>query len=94
MNRKCAFEGVLNGKNLKGTNLYGNTPIYINSSFCREYKKFGWIIRSLKKKKLIDGFKVRNGINQIKLLGSERFLDISHVSDFEKYDLDVSSYLD
>ena len=40
VNRKFAMEGLFKGKNLKGTKLYGGTPIYINNSFCREYKKY------------------------------------------------------
>ena len=92
VNRKFAMEGLYKGKNLKESNLYGRSRIFINNSFCHEYKKFGWIIRGLKKASLIDGYKVKNGVHQIKTVGSERFVEISHVSDFVKYNLDVSSY--
>ena len=45
------------------------------------------------KDSLIDGYKVRNGVHQIKILHSDKFEDISHVSDFAKFDLDISAYL-
>ena len=92
VNRKFAMEGLFKGKNLKESSLYGRSRIYINNSFCHEYKKFGWIIRELKKASLIDGYKVKNGVHQIKTVGSERFVEISHVSDFTKYNLDISAY--
>ena len=72
--------------------MYRGTRIFINNSFCYEYKRFGWIIRKLKKDSLIDGYKVRNGVHQIKILHSDKFVDISHVSDFAKFDLDISAY--
>ena len=92
VNRKFAKEGLYKGKNLKGTMMYRGTRIFINNSFCHEYKRFGWIIRKLKKDSLIDGYKVRNGVHQIKILHSDKFVDISHVSDFAKFDLDISAY--
>ena len=92
VNRKFAMEGLFKAKNLKDSSLYGRTRIFINNSFCHEYKKFGWIIRELKKASLIDGYKVKNGVHQIKTVGSERFVEISHVSDFTKYNLDISAY--
>ena len=94
VNRKFAREGLFKGKNLKGTKLYGETRVFINNSFCHEYKQFGWIIRQLKKNSLIEGYKVRNGVHQIKVLGGVKFVDISHVTDFSTFNLDVSSYLD
>ena len=92
VNRKFAMEGLFKGKKLKGTRLYGGTPIYINNSFCREYKKYGWIIRQLKKANIISGFKVKNGIHQIKTLDGTKFEEISHISDFAKFNIDVSAY--
>ena len=87
------MEGLYKGKNLKGSSLYGENRIFINNSFCYEYKSFGWIIRELKKASLIEGYKVTNGVHQIKTVGSERFVEISHVSDFARYNLDISCYL-
>ena len=92
VNRKFAKEGLYKGKNLKGTKLYNGSAIYINNSFCYEYKQYGWVIRTLKKNGLISGFKVKNGVHHIKLLSSDAFVEISHRSDFSKYNLDVSSF--
>ena len=44
-NRKFAMEGLYKGKNLKGTKLYGSSPIYINNSFCREEPSHGLVQR-------------------------------------------------
>ena len=92
VNRKFAMEGLVNGKNLKGTNLYGNTPIYINNSFCREFSYYGYIIRKLKANSLIDGYKIKNGVYHLKTIGSVRYDEISHINDFAKYNLDISAY--
>ena len=92
VNRKFAWEGLSKGKNLKGTTLYGNTAIYINNSFCREFSFYGFVIRDLKRKKLIDGYKVISGVYHIKKLGGEKYEEISHSSDFATLNLDISSY--
>ena len=91
VNRKFAYAGLTCGKNLKGTNVYGGTPIYINNSFCKEFNRYGYIIRKLQKLSLISGYKVKNGVYFIKLNGTENFQEVSHVSDFEKYDLDIEA---
>ena len=92
VNRKFAYEGLRNGKNLKDSKLYDN-PIFINNSFCREFSKYGYIIRQLKKTGLIEGYRIINGIYHIKSVGQEKFVEVSHVSDFEKYGLDVSHFV-
>ena len=88
VNRKFAMEGLYHGKNLKGSKLY-DTPIYINNSFCREFKKYGYFIRKLKRKSLIAGYKIKNGVFQIRKEIDGEFVEISHISDFEKYALDI-----
>ena len=91
VNRKFAFEGLRNGKNLKGSKLYNN-GIYINNSFCREFSKYGYIIRSLKRENLIIGYKVKHGVYQIQHLKDGDFKEISHVADFEQLGLDVQRF--
>ena len=93
VNRKFAMEGLYKGKNLKGSKLYGNSPIYINNSFCQEFGKYGYIIRNLKKRKLIEAYKIRNGVFQIKKEPDDIFVEISHVTDFGKYGLNVDEFL-
>ena len=92
VNRKFAFEGLRNGKNLKDSKLYDNN-IYVNNSFCREFSKYGYIIRRLKKEKLILGFKVKHGVFQIQTENEGDFIEISHVTDFEKLGSDVQRFL-
>ena len=92
VNRKAAYAGLYNAKNLKNSKLY-NSDIFINNSFCREFKKYGYIIRKLKKNNLIDGYKVKQGVHQIKRLGHADFVEISHITDFEKYGLDGKQYM-
>ena len=92
VNRKYAWAGLFNGKNLKGTNLYGDNQIYINNSFCREFQYYGYVIRNLKRNKLIDSYKVISGVFHIKTLGGDKYEEISHSSDFLKHKLDISAY--
>ena len=89
VNRKCTYAGLSKGKNLKGSKLYGNSPIYINNSFCKEFNRFGFLIRKLKRSSHIAGYKVKNGVYQIKTVENGVFVEISHTSDFSKYNLDV-----
>ena len=93
VNRKFAWEGLTKGKNLKGTNLYcdGNA-IYINNSFCREFKYYGFLIRCLKRDKRNEGYEVVSGVFHIKKLGGNKYEEMSHVSDFEDHNLDISVY--
>ena len=92
VNRKHAIEGLINGRNLKGKTLYGSTPIFINNSFCREFSYYGYVIRKLKWNNKIDGYKIKNGVYQVKLLGNVNFVEVSHISDFSKMNLDISDY--
>ena len=91
VNRKFAMEGLINGRNLKGTNLYG-TPIYINNSFCREFSYYGYVIRKLKANSLIDGYKIKHGVYYVKTLGNVKYDEVSHINDFSKFNLDISPY--
>ena len=91
VNRKFANEGLYKGSNLKGKKLY-STPVFINNSFCKEYSYYGYIIRRLKFNNMIGGYKIKNGIFQVKTLGNENFKEVSHISDFSKLNIDISSY--
>ena len=91
VNRKFAYEGLRCGKNLKGKKLYGDQGIYINNSLCKEFGYFGFVIRKLKRKGLIEHYKIRNGVFSVKI--DEHFVEISHLSDFEKYKLDIATAL-
>ena len=97
VNRKFANEGLYKGKNLKGNKIYtksGETsPIYINNSFCVPFQYIGYVVRKLKKRELIEEYKIKNGVFQIKKVSSDNFVEISHKCDFEKYNLDVATAL-
>ena len=66
VNRKFAREGLYKGRNLKGKNIYGNGPVYINDSFCEPFNYIGYLIRKLKKRSLIEGYKIKNGVYHVK----------------------------
>ena len=91
VNRKFAFAGLVNGKNLKDSELYNNS-IYINNSFCKEFGKYGFFIRRLKQKKDIFGYRIRNGVYQIKVTQNDEFVEISHVTDFALHNLNVDQF--
>ena len=91
VNRKFAKEGLMKGKNLKGTKIYGNNPVYINNSFCKEFKFIGFVIRRLKKRQMIEGYKIKNGVYRIKVNANDEFVEISHKNDFSKYNLDIET---
>ena len=93
VNRKFALAGLFNGKNMKGTKLYGDKSIYINNSFCNEYQYIGYVIRNLKKRSMINGYRIKNGVYFIKVGDSDSFEVISHKNDFNKHNLDIESAL-
>ena len=90
-NRKFAFAGLINSKNLKDSNIYNNN-VYINNSFCKEFNKFGFIIRRLKAKKKLTGYRVRHGVFQIQLEQNGEFFEISHETDFETHGICIDEF--
>ena len=91
VNRKFAFAGLINSKNLKDSKLYDHN-VYINNSFCREFAKFGYYIRQLKSKKKIVGYRVRHGIFQVQLEKEGDYFEISHETDFAQHGLCVDEF--
>ena len=87
-NRKFAFAGLINSKNLKDAEVYDNN-VYINNSFCKEFSRYGFIIRRLKTKKRLFGYRVRHGVYQVQLEQDGEFSEVSHESDFAKYGLRI-----
>ena len=82
VSRKFAFEGLVNGRNLKDNNVYGNgCKLYINTSFCDAYRHLNFLIRGIKGKKLINHYKVRKGTNMIQIKEGEDYYEIEHVDD-------------
>ena len=88
VNRKFAREGLWNGKNLKGKNVYGaDSAVYINNSFCNEYRHINFLIRKAKKDGKIHHWKVRNGINMVKVAENEEYVEITHRLDLVQLDI-------
>ena len=83
VNRKFAKEGLYCGKNLRGKNLYDQgTNIYINNSFCDEFRYLNYLVRKAKSEGRIFRWKVKNGVNFIqKEEDDESFIEISHKND-------------
>ena len=91
-NRKWAREGLFKGKNLKGKDIYGRTgQVYINDSFCKPFQFIGFVVRKLRKRNIIEGYKIRNGVFNIKVNGE--FVEIAHKHDFVKHDIDIETVL-
>ena len=89
INRKYAREAIINSKNLKGTKRYNGNAIYINSSFCPEFKFINYVCRTLARNKAIFRYKVRNGINLIQKDEGGKFKEIGHVNDITNLGLTV-----
>lgn len=89
VNRKFAWQGMANGKKLKDKRIYDG-DVYINNSFCDEFQKYGYYIRRLKKAGAIYGYKLKSGVYYIKKGIADDFRIVSHISDFDNYDLDIS----
>ena len=82
VNRKFAREGIYSGKNLKNTKRYDN-PIYINNSFCREFGFLNYAIRKAKGSRIIHSYKVKNGVNHVRMEELSKWVEIGHVADLE-----------
>ena len=83
INRKFSREAIVNGKNLKGTKRYGDSKIFINSSFCPEFRFLNYACRKAAEKKEIHRYKVKNGVNLVQVKEEEPFHEIGHVNDLE-----------
>ena len=82
VNQKFASEGLYCGRNLKGKNIYGNdSKVYINTSFCKEFKFLNYLVRKAKNDDNIFRWKVRNGITYVQTEDGGDFHEISHKND-------------
>ena len=82
VNRKFARESLYCGRNLKGNKLYGaNSQIFINNSFCPEYKYLNYLVRKAKKDNLVFRWKVRNGITSVQMEDGSDFIEVTHKND-------------
>ena len=85
VNRKFAYEGIYSGKNLKDANIYGeNSRVYINNSFCDEYRHLNYLIRTAKREGKLFRWKIKHGINYVQMTEEDEFEEIGHKSDLLK----------
>ena len=87
VNRKCAREGLVCGRNLEGTGIYGTSPVYINTSFCPEFKVLNFLIRKAKTRGEILRWKVRNGVNFIQVAEGGNLVEVVHKNDLIELNL-------
>ena len=62
VNRKFSRETLVNGKNLKGSKRYGENKIFVNNSFCEDFRFLNFVIRKAAREKLLNRYKIRNGV--------------------------------
>ena len=75
------------GKNLKGKNIYENSHVYINNSFCPEFGLLNYLVRKGKVNGKIFRWKVRNGISYVQKDENDDFVEVSHKNDLVDLDL-------
>ena len=90
VNRKFSTEALRCGRNLKDTRRYGEgNRIYINNSFCPEFKFLNFVIRKATANKSIHRYKIRNGITYIQMEENGDFSQIGHVLDLQNKGISI-----
>ena len=89
INRKFAKEAVVCGKNLKGTQRYGMSKVFINYSLCPEYKFLNYACRQAARSEQIHRYKVKNGVNYVQVEEDGDWMEIGHVLDMENKGITV-----
>ena len=89
VNRKYAREALFCGKNLKNSKRYGENKIFINNSFCPEFRFLNFVIRKALREKHIHRYKIRNGITYVQKTEQSSFVEIGHVNDLENLDIPI-----
>ena len=83
------MEAVVNGKNLKGTRRYGEQKIFVNNSLCPEFRFLNFVIRKAACEKLINRYKIRNGVSLVQMSPESLFVEIGHVADLENLNIPI-----
>ena len=84
VNRKFSREALYCSKNLRNSKRYGEgTKVYINNSFCPEFKFLFYAIRKASRDRVINHWKIRNGVISIRMDEEGIFHEIGHVLDLE-----------
>ena len=90
-NRKFAREAMYCGKNLKDTDLYGGSRVYLNHSFCPEFRFLNYLIRKAKNDGKLFKWKVTNGVNYVQVMEDGDFEEVSHKSDLVSLGIDIDN---
>ena len=87
---KYATEALRKGRNLKGTTRYweGN-KVFVNNSFCSEFKFLNFVIRKAARDKVIHRYKIRNGVTSIQMTEDSNYIEIGHVLDLENQGITI-----
>ena len=88
-NRNFATEGLYSGKNLRGNPPYRNSAVYINNSFCHEFRFLTYVVRKAKKANRIQHYKVRHGVTSIRLQEDGDYFEITHKADLVKHGISI-----
>ena len=92
VSRKWAYQGVVSGKNLKDKAIYGQmSNVYINTSFCNEFRYLNYVIRKAKASGKIFRWKIKNGVNYVKVAEDDEFCEVSHKNDLTELDITIES---
>ena len=84
VNRKFSRRATICGKNLHGNKRYGDdTKIYVNNSFCPKFRFLNYAIRKATRQKLINRYKIRNGIMHVQKDEGGSFVEIGHELDLK-----------
>ena len=90
VNRKFTREALFCGKNLKNSKRYGNnTKIYINNTFCNEFRFLNFAIRTALREKNIHHYKISNGISYVQKSEHSSYVEIGHVNDLENLQIPI-----
>ena len=89
VNRKFSREASVNGKNLKSSKRYGENKIFVNNSFCVEFRFLNFVIRKAAREKLLNRYKIRNGVTYVQRDTERDFTEIAHVLDLENLGIPI-----
>ena len=63
--------------------------MYINNSFCKEFKFLTYVIRKALRDKRINRYKIRNGVPYVQMEPESTFIEIGHVLDLENLKIPI-----
>ena len=89
VNRKFSREALVNGRNFKVSKRYGENKIFVDNSFCVEFRFLNFVIREAAREKLLNRYKIRNGVTYVQMDTEGDFIEIAHVLDLENLGIPI-----